>query len=106
MQPRIERRRRSCKDSGELPKRVRVRSSKYLNNMIEQNHRRVKQAVRVTVGLKGFRAAVVTIGGIELAEQIGKRQFKTGKLGGRTATVLEIWQVELGAQFGSTPKSR
>lgn len=45
------------KDSGELPKRVRVRSSKYLNNMIEQDHRRVKQRVRVMVGLKGFRAA-------------------------------------------------
>lgn len=42
-------------------------------------------------GLKGFRAAVVTIGGIELAEKIRKRQFKTGKLGERTATVLEIW---------------
>ena len=28
------------KDSGELPKQVIVRSSKYLNNLIEQNHRR------------------------------------------------------------------
>jgi len=33
------------KQSGELPKRVRVRSSKYLNNIIEQDHRRVKLVI-------------------------------------------------------------
>src|ERR1700687_3553735 len=69
------------KDGGELPKRVRVRSSKYLNNMIEQDHRRVKQRIRAMVGLKSFEAAAVTICGIELAEKIRKGQFKTGKLG-------------------------
>ena len=31
------------KESGELPKRVKVRSCKYLNNIVEQDHRRVKQ---------------------------------------------------------------
>jgi hypothetical protein len=49
------------------------------------------------VGLKSFGAAVVTISGIELAQKIRKGQFKTGKLGGRTATVLEIWQAALAA---------
>ena len=34
------------KENGELPKRVRVRASKYLNNAIEQDHRRVKQRLR------------------------------------------------------------
>jgi transposase-like protein len=34
------------KASGELPKRVGVRSNKYLNNLIEQDHRRVKQRLR------------------------------------------------------------
>jgi transposase-like protein len=84
-------------DGGELPKRVRVRSSKYLNNMIEQEHRRVKQRLRAMVRLKSFEAALVTIGGIELAEKIRKRQFKIGKLGGRTATAPEIWQAALAA---------
>jgi hypothetical protein len=32
-----------------------------------------------------------------LAEKIRKGQFKTGKLGGRTATVPEIWQAALAA---------
>ena len=57
----------------------------------------MKQRIRAMVGLKSFGAAVVTISGIELAQKIRKGQFKTGKLGGRTATVLEIWQAALAA---------
>jgi len=45
------------KDSGELPRRVRVRTSKYLNNVIEQDHRRVKQRLVPMLGLKSFRTA-------------------------------------------------
>src|SRR3979490_2418552 len=40
------------KAMGELPKRVRVRTSKYLNNAIEQDDRRVKQRLRPRLGLK------------------------------------------------------
>src|SRR5215831_13739340 len=43
------------KRTGELPKRVRVQSSKYLNNTIEQDHRRVKQRLGPMLGLKSFR---------------------------------------------------
>jgi len=85
------------KASGELPKRVRVRTSKYLNNTIEQDHRRVKQRLRPMLGLKSFRTATVVIGGIELAEKIKKGQFKIGKLGGRAATMPNMWQVALAA---------
>ena len=84
-------------DSGELPRRVQVRTSKYLNNVIEQDHRRVKQRLGPMLGLKSFRTAGVVIGGIELAEKIKKGQFKVGKLGGRTARMPEIWQGALAA---------
>ena len=83
------------KENGELPKRVRVRTSKYLNNAIEQDHRRVKQRLRPMLGLKSFQTAVVVISGIELAEKIKKEQFKQGKLNGRAATMLEIWHAAL-----------
>jgi len=85
------------KENGELPKRVRVRTSKYLNNTLEQDHRRVKQRLRSMLGLKSIRTAAVVIRGIELAEKIKKGQFKVGKLGGRTATMPEIWQAALAA---------
>lgn len=42
------------KESGELPKRVSVRTSKYLKNRIEQDHRRIKQRPRPMLGLKNF----------------------------------------------------
>ena len=85
------------KSNGELPKRVLVRTSKYLNNLIEQDHRRVKQRLRPMLGLKSFRTAAVVIRGIELAEKIKKQQFQMSRLGGLTATMPKIWQVALAA---------
>jgi len=88
---------REMKEDGELPRRVQVRSSQYLNNLVEQDHRRVKQRIRPMLGLKRFDNAVVTISGIELAEKIKKGQFKTSKLGGCHATMTELWNAALAA---------
>src|SRR4051812_4508262 len=68
---------------GAMPQRVRIRSSKYLNNVVEQDHRRIKHRIRPMLGFKRFDTAAITISGIELAEKIRKHQFKTGKLAGR-----------------------
>ena len=86
---------REMKNDGELPHRVKVRSSQYLNNLVEQDHRRVEQRIRPMVGFKRFDNAAVTISGIELAEKIKKGQFKTGKLGGYNATMTELWNATL-----------
>ena len=88
---------REMKETGDLSQRVRVRSSQYLNNLIEQDHRRVKQRIRPMLGFKRFEKAAVTISGIELAEKIKKGQFKTGKLGGCRATMSELWRAALAA---------
>ncbi len=48
-------------------------------------------------GRQRFDHAVVTIGGIELAENIKEGQFKTGKLGGNRATMSEPWNAALAA---------
>jgi len=63
------------KAAGRLPRRVRVRSSKYLNNVIEPDHRRIKQRIRPILGFKRFETTAATIRGIELAEKIKKQQF-------------------------------
>jgi transposase-like protein len=70
------------KAAGTLPRRVRIRSCKYLNNVIEQDHRRIKQRVRPMLGFKRFETAAVTIRGIELAEKIKKNQFNLETLTG------------------------
>jgi len=60
------------KNEGVLPAQTLVRTSKYLNNMIEQDHRRVKQRYYPMLGFKTFRNAEVTLSGIELANKIKK----------------------------------
>ena len=88
---------REMKAAGELPQRVTVRSNRYLNNLIEQDHRRVKHRIGPMLGFKRFENAVVTICGIELAEKIKKGQFKIGKFAGRHVSTPEIWRAALAA---------
>src|SRR5215475_15138680 len=43
-----------------------IRQVKYLNNMVEQDHRAVKRVTRPMLGFKAFDAAQATLAGIEL----------------------------------------
>jgi transposase-like protein len=85
------------KAAGRLPRRVRVRSSKYLNNVIEQDHRRIKQRIRPMLGFKRFETAAVTIRGIELAEKIKKQQFNLKPLTREATSAPGIWTAILAA---------
>jgi transposase-like protein len=84
------------KESKTLPINVLVRTSKYLNNLIEQDHRRVKQRVYPMLGFKEFRNAAVTIRGVELSQKIKKEQFETTELELEGARE-ELWQAVLAA---------
>ncbi len=66
---------RELKEQGQLPDLTKLGSSKYLNNLIEQDHRNVKSKLGPTLGLKGFTSAATTIRGIELMHRIRKGQF-------------------------------
>lgn len=77
--------------------RTKIRSSKYLNNIIEQDHRPVKLRLGPMRGLKRFRSARITISGIELMHRIRKGQFKIGKLRVKGKTAPEIWNAVLAA---------
>src|ERR1041384_663050 len=52
-----------------------IRKTKYLNNIVEQDHRGVKRIPRPMLGLKAFDAAQSTLVGIELMHMIKKRQL-------------------------------
>jgi transposase-like protein len=88
---------RELKLDGKMPTRIRVRSSKFLNNGVEQDHRRVKQRIGPMLGFKRFNTAAVTISGIELAAKIKKNQFKVGNLPGRPKTNAGIWAAVVAA---------
>ena len=59
-------------DSG-LP--IEMRQSKYLNNIVEQDHRAVKRLTRPMLGFKSFRCARIVISGIETMHMIRKGQL-------------------------------
>ena len=52
-----------------------VRDCRYLNNIVEQDHRAIKGRCASMLGFKSFSTAAVTLAGIELAHRIRKRQF-------------------------------
>src|SRR5690349_20159880 len=52
-----------------------IRHSKYLNNIVEQDHRAVKRLTHPMLGFKSFWAARCTIAGIEVMHAIRKGQL-------------------------------
>ena len=85
------------KSARTMPRRVGVRSNKYLNNLVEQDHRWIKHRIGLMLGFKRFDTAAITICGIKLAAKIKKQQFKIGKLPGRPKTAPGIWAAVLAA---------
>ncbi|NXZ90052.1 IS6 family transposase [Serratia fonticola] len=55
---------------------ITARQSKYLNNLIEQDHRNIKQRTRLMLGFKSFRRAQTIFAGIELIHMIRKGQYQ------------------------------
>lgn len=56
--------------------KIEIRQNKYLNNIIEQDHRFIKKRTRITLGFKSFHGANQTIKGIEILYMIKKGQLK------------------------------
>ena len=53
---------------------IKIMQSKYLNNIVEQDHRFIKQITRPMMGFKAFHSASATLQGIEMAHMIRKGQ--------------------------------
>jgi transposase-like protein len=81
------------KEGGELWRRSRMRQCKFLNNIVEQDHRRVKRLVRPGLGFGGFHTARRTLAGYEAMAMIGKGQVR--KVGGRDMRAQANFVAEL-----------
>jgi transposase-like protein len=84
------------RDDGELWGRSQLRQCKFLNNIVKQDHRRVKHLVRPGLGFGGFWTARRTLAGYEAMAMIRKGQVR--KVGGRdmraqASFVAELFQV-------------
>ena len=58
---------------------IEVRQIKYLNNIVEQDHRAVKRITKPMLGFKSFWAAKAVLAGIELMHMIRKGQLSAEK---------------------------
>ena len=53
-------------------KKIKIRRIKYLNNIVEQDHRNTKRRISITTGFKEFESAQRTLAGIEIINIIRK----------------------------------
>jgi putative transposase len=86
---------REMKTDGQLPAETKVRSSKYLNNLIEQDHRGVKLRIGPMLGFKWFTTAAIVLAGIELLRRIHKGQFNLRGLHLKDRSTPAIWNAVL-----------
>ncbi|MFG6083365.1 IS6 family transposase [Paracoccus litorisediminis] len=54
---------------------INIRQTKYLNNILEQDHRFIKRITKPMMGFKAFQSAEATLAGIEVAHMIRKGQI-------------------------------
>jgi transposase-like protein len=66
------------KAAGQLPQGCQLRPVKYLNNLIEQNHRFIKRLVKAGLGFFSFSTAWRTLRGYETMQMIRKGQVPAG----------------------------
>ncbi|MBD1995936.1 DDE-type integrase/transposase/recombinase [Leptolyngbya sp. FACHB-541] len=71
----------TLKQEETIGKETELRQSKYLNNMIEQDHRNIKPIVKPMMGFKTFNTARRSLSGIEAMNMIQKGQVKGVKQG-------------------------
>ncbi len=64
------------KQDGDLWRRLRLRQCKYLNSIVEQDHRRIKRLTGPGLGFDGFHTARRTLAGYEAVAMMRKGQVK------------------------------
>jgi transposase-like protein len=84
------------KAAGALPDHVELRQVKYLNNLIEQDHRFIKRLTKPGMGFFSFETAWRTLQGYEMMNMIRKGQIQgmdKGDVGGQVALVAKLFGV-------------
>ncbi|GAA3314539.1 hypothetical protein GCM10020331_007300 [Ectobacillus funiculus] len=61
------------KDEQRMPEGIQMRQVKYLNNIVEQDHRCIKKRVRYMLGFKTYETATSIVRGIESMHMMKKR---------------------------------
>ncbi|GLV56041.1 hypothetical protein KDH_28850 [Dictyobacter sp. S3.2.2.5] len=84
------------KAAGVLPEHVELRQVKYLNNLIEQDHRFIKRLTKPGMGFFSFETAWRTVQGFEVMNMLRKGQVQgvnKGDVQGQAALVARLFGV-------------
>lgn len=84
---------RELKRAGELGRFTRHRRGRWLNNLVEQDHRRIKRRIRPMLGFKRFVTARRTLAGVEAMAMLGKGQVRAVSATDLPAQRLFVHQV-------------
>lgn len=79
--------------AGSLSCNVSHRKTKYLNNIIEQDHRHIKRRTDPMLGFKNFKSACAIISGIETFHMIHKGQAGTSNVTDEVALINQLFGV-------------
>ena len=63
------------KEEKKIPPGIQIRQIKYLNNIVEQDHRFIKKRVRSMLEFKSFQTATAILSGVEVMHMMKKRQI-------------------------------
>jgi transposase, IS6 family len=86
----------TLKADGELSRRSRLRQVKYLHNIVEQDHRRIKRPVRSGLGFGSFWTARRTLADYEAMAMIRKgqvRRISGDDIKAQAAFIAELFQI-------------
>ncbi|MGN7198023.1 IS6-like element ISBwe3 family transposase [Bacillus mycoides] len=65
----------ALKEEKHMPEGIKLRQVRYLNNIVEQDHRFIKKRVRSMLGFKSFGTATSILAGVEAMHMIKKEQI-------------------------------
>ena len=85
---------KAIKHEGLFRPRSSLRQCKYLNNVIEQDHRFIKRRTRPMLGFKPFTTAWRTVRGIEMMHALRKGQARwmaKGDVVGQTRLIHKVF---------------
>ncbi len=84
---------REMKQKGELWRFTRHRRGRWLNNLVEQDHRRIKRRTRPMLGFESFRTARRTLAGVEALAMLAKGQVRAAPADDISAQRIFVHQV-------------
>ena len=80
-------------ENGRFKSSTKHRSSKYMNNIIKQDHRNIRRVTNAMLGFKHFKSACLTIQGIESMQMIRKGQANTFTISDEITLINQIFDV-------------